>query len=204
MTVRIYFVLILAIAAGVWVFRAASPGIRTALVLATLLGLLVLPDTAYFALMHPRDMAVDYLVAGSPYGARTGFYNFTEPVSFAAFIADYVYAILKLDVPVLFHPGPKEFVMLVFVWIAVGAVSGRKAGAANINAGTLNVFACLVIGHMAVSMLFEPDLGSYTRHLASVALFCAWQLRHVGARSGHSSAAVQIRYSSIESEGRYS
>ena len=204
MTVRIYFVLILAVAVGVWVFRAGSPGIRTVLVLATLLGLLMLPDTAYFALMHPRDMAVDYLVAGSPYGARTGFYNFTEPVSFAAFIADYVFAILKLDVPVLFHPGPKEFVMLIFVWIAVGAVSGKRTEAsANINARTLNVFACLVIGHMAVSMLFELDLGSYTRHLASVALFCAWQLRHVGARSDHSPAAVQMRYSSVEPEGRY-
>jgi hypothetical protein len=148
-------------------------------------------------------MAVDYLIAGSPYGARTGFYNFTEPVSFAAFIADYVYAILKLNLPVLFYPGLKEFVMLVFVWIAVGAVWGKKAGSTNINAATLNVFACLVIGHMAVSMLFEPDLGSYTRHLASVALFCAWQLRDVGARSGHSPATVQMGYPSNEAEKSY-
>jgi hypothetical protein len=36
--------------------------------------------------------------------------------------------------------------------------------------------ACIVVGHMAVSMLFEPDLGSYTRHLTSVVLFVVWRL----------------------------
>ena len=31
------------------------------------------------------------------------------------------------------------------------------------------LLACLLLGHVAVSMLFEPDFGSYLRHLSSVA-----------------------------------
>jgi hypothetical protein len=198
LTVRVYFMLILAIAIGVWIFRGASPRLRTVLILAILAGLYMMPNTAYLALMHPRDMAVDYLVAGSPYGARTGFYNLLEPISFAAFSADYVYALLKLNVPFLFYPGPKEFVMMVFIGIAVGSVLGKKPWhVTGMNAEVLNVFACLVIGHIAVSMLFEPDLGSYTRHLASVALFCAWQLRYVGRRSDHLPASARMGYSTV-------
>ncbi|MBB5409189.1 hypothetical protein HDG34_003130 [Paraburkholderia sp. HC6.4b] len=196
LTVRIYFALILAIAIGVWVFEAASLRLKTVLVVAVLLGLFILPDAAYVALMHPRDMAMDYLVAGSPYGARTGFYNLFEPASFGAFCVDYLYAVLKLNAPVLFNLGPKEFVMQVFVWIAVGAVFGRKPGhlaGATANASAVDMLACLVIGHMAVSMLFEPDLGSYIRHLASVALFCAWRLTCLGSQSGRSSRSASTR-----------
>ncbi|CAB3786840.1 hypothetical protein [Paraburkholderia caffeinilytica] len=185
LTVRIYFALILAIAVGAWVFRRASLRLKTVLILAVLVGLYMLPDIAYYVLLHPRDMAVDYLVAGSPYGARTGFYNLFAPDSFAAFCADYLYAILKLNVPVLFYPGPKEFLMLVFVWIAVGSVCGRTSDhLEGTGMGAIDVLASLVIGHMAVSMLFEPDLGSYIRHLSSVALFCAWPLNSLGRRSG--------------------
>jgi hypothetical protein len=187
LTVRIYFALILAIAVGAWIFRRASLRLKTVLILTVVTGLYMLPDAAYYMLLHPRDMAVDYLVSGSPHGARTGFYNLLEPNSFAAFCVDYVYAILKLNVPVLFHAGPKECLMLVFVWIAVGAVFGRKPGRLQgTGAGAVDVLASLVIGHMAVSMLFEPDLGSYTRHLSSVALFSAWRLNYLGYPSNSS------------------
>jgi hypothetical protein len=186
LTVRIYFALILAVAVGVWVYRAGSWRRKPVLIVAALLCLCVLPDKAYFALLHPRDMAVDYLVAGSPYGARTSFYNLIEPASFTAFCVDYIYASLKLNMAVLFSPGPKEFTMLVFVWIVFGSVFGRLSDrdiVGNVRAYAVNLLACVVIGHIAVSMLFEPDLGSYIRHLSSVALFCGWRLSYMGARS---------------------
>ncbi|NML30278.1 hypothetical protein HHL14_05470 [Paraburkholderia sp. G-4-1-8] len=195
-TVRIYFALILAIAAGAWFYRTGSLRRKVVLLVAILLVLVVLPDKGYLALMHPRDMAVDYLVAGSPYGARTSFYNLVEPASFWAFCADYVYAVLKLNVPVLFFPGPKEFVMLALVWVMLGSVFCQlpdRATLANVRATSVNLLACLVIGHIAVSMLFEPDLGSYVRHLSSVALFCAWRLSYLAARSGSASSPAMAR-----------
>ncbi|WP_175130743.1 hypothetical protein [Paraburkholderia rhynchosiae] len=183
LTVRIYFALILAIAAGVWIFRSVSLPAKMVVVLAVLFLLYALPDGAYTLLLHPRDMAVDYLVAGSPYGARTSFYNPLEPNSFFAFGVDYAYAMLKLNVPVLFYPGPKELVMMIFVSIAAGAAFLRRpVHAGGKEAVATDVIAALVVGHMAVSMLFEPDLGSYTRHLSSVALFCAWRLSYLATR----------------------
>nr|WP_082146268.1 acyltransferase [Burkholderia pyrrocinia] len=54
-----------------------------------------------------------------------------------------------------------------FVWIALAAAWRRAPGDGQL---ARDVLASLVIGHVAVSMLFEPDLGSYTRHLSSEAL----------------------------------
>ncbi|MEM5314228.1 hypothetical protein [Paraburkholderia sp. JHI869] len=174
-TVRIYFVLILAIGAGAWVFRKVGLRGKLLLLVAVFTVLFALPDIAYYALLHPRDMAVDYLVTGSPYGARTGFYNPLPPQSFWAFCADYLYAVAKLHVPFLFSPGPKELVMTALMGIVLGAIFYKPAQA-DPRIASVNWLACLLIGHMAVSMLFEPDLGSYTRHLTSAALYAAWRL----------------------------
>jgi hypothetical protein len=193
-TVRIYFLLILAIAVGVWVFRAVGLRGRLILALAVLTGLYVLPDPAYYALLHPRDMAVDYLVAGSPFGARTGFYNLLPPQSFTSFCADYLYAIARLHVPVLFSPGPKELVMTALMGIVSASIFARPARV-DARMASIDWLACLMVGHMAVSMLFEPDLGSYTRHLTSVVLFAAWRLSlfaPLNRRAPRSGAAARM------------
>ncbi|AOJ34077.1 hypothetical protein [Burkholderia metallica] len=170
--VRSYFALILGFALVVLLFRRGSWRRRTLLMLAAPLVLVLLPNDAYYLLLHPRDMAADYLAYGSPYGARTSFHNPVAPTSFFAFCVDYLYAVLRLNLPVLFSPGPKEIAMQGFVWIALAAVWRRTPGEGRLARDAL---ASLVIGHVAVSMLFEPDLGSYTRHLSSVALLCAIQ-----------------------------
>ncbi|WP_244106576.1 hypothetical protein [Burkholderia anthina] len=172
MLVRSYFAMILAVAIVALLARRASWRVNASLVLALPVALLLLPNDMYYLLQHPRDMAADYLAYGSPFGARTRFHNPLSPDSFIAFCVNYAYGVLRLNLPLLFMPGPKEIAMQVFVWIALAAVWRRRRGSARPSA---DVLACLVIGHVAVSMLFEPDLGSYTRHLSSVALFCAMQ-----------------------------
>ncbi|WP_175917330.1 hypothetical protein [Burkholderia pyrrocinia] len=174
--VRSYFALILVIALAVLLFRRGTWRRRTLLTLAAPLVLVLLPNDAYYLLLHPRDMAADYLAYGSPYGARTSFHNPVAPTSFLAFCIDYLYATLRLNLPVLFSPGPKEIAMQGFVWIALAAVWRRTRGESQL---ACDVLASLVIGHVAVSMLFEPDLGSYTRHLSSVSLLCAMQFAGV-------------------------
>ncbi|KWI26332.1 hypothetical protein [Burkholderia stagnalis] len=169
--IRSYFALIAAIALTCVVFRLLS--LRGQLVLCAAAGLIfaLLPDWAYYALLHPRDMAVDYLVYESPFGARTSFYNPVDPSSLYGFIIDYLYAIGRLNLAPLFSPGPKEVVMQIFVALAVApALRVLRCRRATVGSPSDIVLASLVFGHIAVSMLFEPDLGSYIRHLSSIAL----------------------------------
>ncbi|VWM11567.1 hypothetical protein [Burkholderia lata] len=179
--VRSYFALILAIGLAAFLFRHVSWRGRTVLTGAAAIALFLLPPDVYYLLQHPRDMAADYLAYGSPFGARTSFYNPVVPDSFLAFCANYVYAVLRLNLPLLFDVGPKEVAMQLFVWIALAAVWRRARDRAH---PARDLLACVVIGHVAVSMLFEPDLGSYTRHLSSVALLCALQLAGFESRAG--------------------
>ncbi|RQT14386.1 hypothetical protein [Burkholderia contaminans] len=179
--VRSYFALILAIALAAFLFRHVSWRGKTLLIGAGAITLFLLPSDVYYSLQHPRDMAADYLAYGSPFGARTSFYNPVVPDSFLAFCANYAYGVLRLNLPLLFDVGPKELAMQLFVWIALAAVWRRARHHAH---PARDLLACVVIGHVAVSMLFEPDLGSYTRHLSSVALLCALQFAGFDSRAG--------------------
>ncbi|RQT25309.1 hypothetical protein [Burkholderia contaminans] len=179
--VRSYFALILAIALAAFLFRHVSWRGKTLLIGAAAIALFLLPPDVYYLLQHPRDMAADYLAYGSPFGARTSFYNPFTPDSFIAFCANYAYAVLRLNLPLLFDIGPKELAMQLFVWIALAAVWRRARHGTH---PAHDLLACVVIGHVAVSMLFEPDLGSYTRHLSSVALLCALQFAGFDSRAG--------------------
>ncbi|WP_185633651.1 hypothetical protein [Burkholderia stagnalis] len=169
--IRSYFALVAAFALICVVFHLLS--LRGKLVLSATAASIfaLLPSWAYYALLHPRDMAVDYLVYESPFGARTSFYNPIDPSSLYGFTLDYLYAIGRLNFAPLFSPGPKEFMLQVFVALAVvPAMCMLRRTRANSGNSSDAVLASLVLGHVAVSMLFEPDLGSYIRHLSSVAL----------------------------------
>ncbi|VWB31367.1 hypothetical protein BLA6993_01354 [Burkholderia lata] len=179
--VRSYFALILAISLAAFLFRHVSWRGKTLLISSAAIALFLLPPDVYYLLQHPRDMAADYLAYGSPFGARTSFYNPVAPDSFFAFCANFAYAVLRLNLPLLFDVGLKELAMQLFVWIALAAVWRR---ARHDTHPARDLLACVVIGHVAVSMLFEPDLGSYTRHLSSVALLCALQFAGFDARAG--------------------
>ncbi|WP_246637450.1 hypothetical protein [Burkholderia catarinensis] len=185
--VRSYFALILAIALAAFLFRQASSRGRVLMMIAAPVALFLLPADLYYLLQHPRDIAADYLAYGSPFGARTSFHNPVAPDSFIGFCANYLYAVLRLNLPVLFSPGPKELAMQLFIAIALATVWRRARRDAH---PARDLLACVVVGHVAVSMLFEPDLGSYMRHLSSVALLCAIQFAGFGShgRAPHAPA----------------
>ncbi|KGB92655.1 hypothetical protein [Burkholderia cepacia] len=189
-TIRSYFALILAIAFAAWAFRRASTLPRLAGALLAVAALVALPDAAYMLLQQPRDLAVDYLVYSSPFGARTSFYNPFTPDSFAHFVGNYAYSLVRLNLPVLFSLDPKGFAMQALIALFLGAAWRRMPkrpvhdnGAVPVRNGEL--LTCLILGHVAVSMLFEPDLGSYLRHLSSVAPFAValWSIRTRQARA---------------------
>ncbi|KAB0648475.1 hypothetical protein [Burkholderia territorii] len=183
-TIRSYFALILAIALAAWAFRRASALPRLAGALLAVAVLVSLPDAAYMLLQQPRDLAVDYLVYSSPFGARTSFYNPFMPDSFAHFVGNYAYSLVRLNLPVLFSLDPKGVAMQALIalflgaaWRRIPALPARDGHASPARDGEL--LASLILGHVAVSMLFEPDLGSYLRHLSSVAPLAValWSIR---------------------------
>jgi hypothetical protein len=169
--VRPYFVLIALLAAAALLFQHLSMRWKIVLLIAVAGGSALAPSGVYFALLHPRDMAVDYLVYQSPFGARTSFYNPLPPLSWFAFCYDYLYASARLNLALLFSPGAKELAMQLFVVLAVWPALGYLARRGQQPPFAYRLCACLVFAHVCVSMLFEPDLGSYIRHLSSVALF---------------------------------
>lgn len=191
--VRSYFALIVVIAFSILVYRNLPSRWRIVVAVATVVLIFLLPGSIYVALLHPRDVAVDYLVYQSQYNVRTSFYNPLDPSTFVGFVADYLYAVGKLNFPLFFSLGAKEFVLQLFtmlaVWPALRAIGGK---AAREGAASHAMLACLLIGHVSVSMLFEPDLGSYARHLSSVALFSMALLGNRAARAPHARARSPI------------
>ncbi|WP_236872728.1 hypothetical protein [Burkholderia sp. NRF60-BP8] len=188
-TIRSYFALILTIALATWLYRRVSTLPRAAIVLLLVAVLIALPNAAYMLLQQPRDLAVDYLVYSSPFGARTSFYNPFPPDSFVHFVGNYAYSLVRLNLPVFFSFDPKGWAMQALIalflcaaWRRLPARPAIDGAAGQSRDGEL--LACLVLGHVAVSMLFEPDLGSYLRHLSSVALFAValWTIRTRRAR----------------------
>ncbi len=167
--VRSYFAPILAIACTAFPFRCASW--RGA---AAPIALVLLPQEAYYLLLHPRDMAADYLAHSSPFGARTSFHNPVAPDSFTAFCTNYLYAVVRVNLPVPFWPGPKEIAMQIFVRMAPPAArraSGARParmrrrrpcrGVDAVRAGPRQLYAASIERRAAVR---DPVLGIRTAH----------------------------------------
>ncbi|WP_230474796.1 hypothetical protein [Dyella monticola] len=193
--IRSYFILIAISACCAWWFRRATLPRRIIASLLLMVALALLPDTVYYALQHPRDAAVDYLMYGSPFGARTSFHNPFAPDSLLHFVGNYLYSVPRLNLPVLFSPDTKGIAMQCFIALML-APAWAPLPRASIPMSALpgrEVLACIVLGQVAISMLFEPDLGSYTRHLSSLSLFAAalWAQRVV--RTHPPGAAVDER-----------
>lgn len=168
-TLRAYFALIAGLALAIWV--QSRLGGRWQLLIASAIPvvLVCLPPWVFAALQQPRDLAVDYLMFQSPFGSRTSFYNPFPPVSWAAFVGNYGYATVRLNFAVIWSPGVKEAVMQCWVFPAVGPPVARLVRGLRSGSPGQDVAVSLVLAHVAVSMLFEPDLGSFMRHLSSVA-----------------------------------
>lgn len=93
---------------------------------------------------------------------RTAFLNPVPPDGLWNFILNYVYAMFRLNFYVLISPGIREIFLLfnsiayigIFMW-------GFK------QSGTVSMAAALGLAHLIVLHFFEPDNGSYIRHLGS-------------------------------------
>lgn len=97
---------------------------------------------------------------------KTAFLNPEHSNTPLAFLLNYGYASVRLNFPIIFHPGLKECFLTLFIMAWLRLLWGGFRSASTVP----RMAACLILAHMTVSWIFEPDLGSYLRHMSSVVI----------------------------------
>ena len=163
---RTYYILIAAAFAGLLIFHTSNWYFRLVLATVALAALLLLPDAYFYELGSARDLVnrhrpVDTL------GNRTVFFNPYPPTNALNFTINYVYAIIRLNLPFLFSFGLKESFLVIN--IAIYAILVRVGFSSSHLTSKMPVI--LFCAHILVLYIFEPDLGSYLRHASSALLY---------------------------------
>jgi hypothetical protein len=158
---RQYFLLIALVFVALVIFRNSNWLARFLMVIAIPVVLLAIPADIYVALQEQRDIVNVHRIGFSGGGTRTAFINPMTPIGLESFLYNYGYAILRLNLPAIFGGGVKEAAMMA--QIAVLAVL-LSLGLSSTDSRVWRP-ATLFLAHFMVLMLFEPDLGSYLRHI---------------------------------------
>lgn len=129
------------------------------------------PSSILQTLQSPRDTSNAYAEQiGSD--NRTAFTNIASPATGPGFLVNYGYAATVLMTPVLYFQTASDFFMqlMIATMLLILYKAKRKArhGPPRFE---LRFFSSLFIAHILVQLIFEPDLGSFTRHLTSVMLY---------------------------------
>jgi hypothetical protein len=119
---------------------------------------LITPPEIFHALQGSRDRNI-LRIGGA--ASRTAFLNPLEPSNFGAFIANYIYAFARLHIPIIFFQTPKEVFQMTIVGL-YGAFLVKSLRSRSSNTRTAGL---LLLSHVLVLWLFEPDAGSYLRHM---------------------------------------
>ncbi len=165
---RTYFFLIIAAFAGVY-FMVES---RRALIylLVSVIAVLVvflIPLDILYKLQYPRDIVNYNRVGSGVAGHRTAFFNPYPIDSAGNFLLNYGYTFVRMNIPMVFDLSAKAWFwfgsVACYVFVIISGL--RK------SSDEIRILVSLFLSHVAVLMLFEPDTGSYTRHITSVFVY---------------------------------
>ncbi|MEA1938817.1 MAG: hypothetical protein U9N14_06985, partial [Pseudomonadota bacterium] len=171
---RIYYYLIALgfVCLAVFVFLPRSW--RPAAIVVALLTLVLVPDSIFMATQGTRDAVNELRYATGDIGSRTAFINLLEPTNEISFIINYIYSIVRLNLAILFNLNLKELFLtvnvFVYAWLLYRGLHMDR---------TARLAALLLLAHFMVLWLFEPDLGSYFRHLSSALVLLVPIMRRV-------------------------
>lgn len=161
---RQYFLIVVSIFLFLTFFRRAGIATRIIVVLLIPLVLMAVPNEVFIALQEPRDIVNHYRIGFTGSGTRTAFLNYMRPDDLHSFLVNYGYAVLRLNFPIFFGgAGPKELFLMgsVFIYAGITWIALRH------NDSRVWRPALLFSAHFLTLMLFEPDLGSYLRHIGT-------------------------------------
>lgn len=165
--VREYFVIITAVFAALMLLAHLPWRLGLLLCFLGLAGLSFAPPWLFEVLQGPRDAINLFRTALTTVGTQSAFMNPLPPDSLPNFVYNYGYALLRLNLPVLFEIRAQEVFLLAVAaaTFSLAAFGLRRGGARE------RACALLVLAHAMTLALFEPDLGSYLRHLTSATIF---------------------------------
>nr|WP_272210102.1 hypothetical protein [Marinicella sp. W31]MDC2875965.1 hypothetical protein [Marinicella sp. W31] len=125
--------------------------------------LLITPASVFQELQGSRDIVnLTRLNNPNAVGVRTAFLNLMPIEGTWSFIANYFYAAIKLNLAFLLNPGPRElFLQLNIIAYFFAIIWALRRGSQQAR-----IASYLMMAHLLVLTLFEPDLGSYIRHLS--------------------------------------
>ncbi len=151
------------------IFIFSSGGLRVKLLLA-LSGLAIfiaIPDNIFMQLQGTRDLNNVLRIGTDAPGSRTIFLNPLPPTDAFNFLVNYVVAAFRLSFSFAFNLGPRElfltFNVAIYFFLIWKGMRSDKSDA--------RLAAHLVMAHISVLWIFDPDLGSHLRHLSSVFLY---------------------------------
>jgi len=159
---RKYYLMIGGSFLAIVAMRRASILIIIAVCLAAVAVLIVMPSHVFESLQAARDIAnIDRIGRDLP-GMRTAFSNLVPPDSALNFVMNYAYAAAKLNFPILSGFNIRDVYMsvnmLMVMWVLAVGFRARRTDAWESSA--------LFLSHVLVYICFEPDVGSYLRHVS--------------------------------------
>ncbi|WP_349605759.1 hypothetical protein [Cupriavidus sp. DF5525] len=170
--IRNYYAMILVLALGIRASARLTPAWKGVVLVCLLGAILVAPSEILYILQSPRDISNNYALSiGSD--NRTMIWNLYPPTSGVNFIVNYLYAAAMFVLPVISFRAPVDLAMMLMhfaiIRVALHGLSGTLPAGEEYR--KRRWFATLIVAHILVQFIFEPDLGSYVRHLTSVSLF---------------------------------
>lgn len=129
------------------------------------------PSSLLQTLQSPRDTSNAYAEQiGSD--NRTAFTNIASPGNGPGFLVNYGYAATVLITPVLyFQTASDVFMQMMIAAMLIILYKARQKSRRHPDRFEPRFFGSLFTAHILVQLIFEPDLGSFTRHLTSVLLY---------------------------------
>lgn len=157
--IRSYYVLIALAFIGLLTFFKGGTRTKFFVALLILSSPLIMPPHLYEVLQggdHRGGAAMAHV--------RTAFANPFDADNFFGFAGNYINAIFRLNVPIFFTQSTLE----IFHMISISCYSYIIYLGIRSDSWEKNIAAYLMLAQVIVLWLFEPDLGSYLRHLSTV------------------------------------
>jgi hypothetical protein len=135
------------------------------------------PPSIFESLQGTRDIFNSLRPPGGE-GNETIYFNPYTPDSLFNFFANYLSALTFFIFPIFYHQSISALYLQLFMFIvffymhkAVRFSRGNMVESNVYTNSVVKIMMFLFASHIIVLLLFEPDLGSFMRHIASVAVF---------------------------------